>query len=272
MREFFGFGGYTRIPEGAWSWQHLLFVGSLLAVMIILAVALGLKNRNKPFKEKNVALIWAALLIDGFEIFKIVIFCLQEKSLHPILINLPLFLCSISLIALPVAAFTKGRLQEAATDFVCIFGILGAVFGTIGAAQNYNAYPVLSFTNVVSGITHTISGFASLYILFAKMATMKKKNISITFSILFFFCAAAYIANVLIDYNYMFLMNHDGTPYVILYNMVGGHPVFYPLIVVGLFLIYIVLFYSLFYALTHKKHSIPQEAGEKEEQKEAVKI
>ena len=267
MREFFGFGGYLREPEGAWSWQHLLFVGSLLAVMIILAVALGLKNKDKPFKTKNLPLVWAALMIDGFEILKIVIFCVAAKGFDPILSNLPLFLCSITLIALPIAAFAKGRLREAATDFVCIFGILAAVFGTIGAAQNYNAYPVLSFHNVVSGITHTISGFASLYILFAKMAGMKKKNIGITFGILFFFCAAAYIANVLIDYNYMFLMNHDGTPYVIFYNLVGGNPVLYPLIVVGLFVAYIIVFYCVFFLFTHKKE---EKTVEEIQQKELI--
>ena len=30
---------------------------------------------------------------------------------------------NFQLIALPLAAFTKGRIKEAATDFVCIFGI-----------------------------------------------------------------------------------------------------------------------------------------------------
>lgn len=243
MREFFGFGGYNRIPEGAWSWQHLTFVGGLLLIMVILAIVFGRKNAEKSLADKNKVLVWSALLIDGFEIFKIVSFCLREQSFEPIKRTLPLFLCSILLIALPLAAFSKGRVKEAAIDFVCVFGILAAVFGTIGAAQNYNAYPVLSLDNVVSGITHSISGFASLYVMLARMATLKKKNIGITYGILLFFCVAAYVANILIPYNYMFLMNHDGTPYSIFYNLVNGHKVFYPLIVVGLFLVYVALFY-----------------------------
>ena len=252
MREFFGFGGYTRTPEGFLSWQHLLFVGLLLTAMVVLAVVLGQKNKTRSFKEKNKVMIAAALLIDGFELFKIVLLCIREGSADHILYNLPLFLCSIQLIAIPLAAFSSGRLQESSTDFVCIFGILGAVFGTIGAGQNYNAYPVLSFENVVSGITHSISGFASLYILFARMASMKKRNIAITFSILVGFCVAAYIANVTIPYNYMFLMAGDGTPYDILYNLVGGNPVLYPLLVVALFLLYIALFYYLFFVFSSK--------------------
>lgn len=71
MREFFGFGGYTRTPEGAYSWQHLLFVGCLMAIMVALAIILGRKYRHQSEKVKNKVLIWSAILIDGFELFKL---------------------------------------------------------------------------------------------------------------------------------------------------------------------------------------------------------
>ena len=169
--------------------------------------------------------------------------------------NLPLFLCSIQLITLPLAAFSKGRLKQAALDFVLIFGLLGALAGTFGAAQNYAAYPVLCIDNVISGITHCISGFGSLYVGISGMASMKKHNIGITFGILGFFCVTAYVVNRLIDYNYMFLMQGDGTPYDILYNLVGGNPVLYPLGVVALFLIYITVFYMVYFLATKSKRS-----------------
>ena len=254
MKEFLGFGGYTRPAEGFLSWQHLLFVGLLLLTMAVLAVSLGRKYRYCTPKEKNKVIVAAAILIDALELFKILILCLRSHSLDAILYNLPLFLCSIQLIALPLAAFTKGRVKEAAMDFVCIFGIVGAVFGTIGAGQNYNAYPVLSLDNVVSGLTHSISGFASLYIMFSKSASLKRENVWISFTILLSFCVAAYVANILIGYNYMFLMAGDGTPYDILYNWVDGNRILYPLGVVALFLFYISSFYYLVYAF-HRKES-----------------
>lgn len=253
VKEFFGIGGYSRPAEGFLSWQHLAFVGSLLCIMVVLAVLLGRRNRLGTERQKNLPLIWAALWIDGLELFKIVILCVRSEGLDPILHNLPLFLCSIQLIAIPLAAFSKGRLREASLDFVCIFGILGAVFGTIGAGQNYNAYPVLSMDNVVSGLTHGISGFASLYILFSGLAGIKKRNMGITFGILLGFCVAAYIADVTIPYNYMFLMAGDGTPYDIIYNLVNGNRILYPALVVLLFLVYIVLYYGVFYLFTRKK-------------------
>lgn len=254
MKEFFGIGGYQRTPEGPFSWQHLTFVGSLMVLMVVLAVFLGIRNKTKTQKQKNTVLIWSAILIDGFELIKIILACVEDGNAWRRM--LPLFLCSIQLIAIPMAAFTKGRIKDASLDFVCIFGLLGAVLGTFGATQNYSAYPVLSFTNVVSGITHTISGFAALYIMISGMASMKNKNMWITFSILAFFCVAAYTANVLLDYNYMFLMSDDGTPYSMITALVGGHPVLYPLAVVGLFVVYIFLFYWVWHLTAKKKQPV----------------
>ena len=255
MREFFGFGGYSRPAEGFMSWQHLTFVSFLMVIMVMLAVVLGLKNKHVSEKQKNKVLIVSAIAIDSLELFKIVLMCFRANNPMDWLYNLPLFLCSIQLITIPLAAFAKGKLREAALDFVSIFGLLGAVLGTYGAGNNYGTYPVLSFDNVVSGLTHCISGFCALYILISGMASMKKSDIPITFAILLSFCVAAYTANVLVDYNYMFLMRGDGTPYDILYNLVGGHQVFYPLSVVALFLVYITAFYGIYY-ISKKKTKV----------------
>ena len=253
MKEFFGFGGYQRPAEGYLSWQHLTFATFLMVVMVVSAILLGKRNKNRPMEKKNTVLLWTALLINGFELFKIVIISIRSEDPLAFLQMLPLFLCSIQLIAIPMAALCKGRLKEGGLDFVCIFGILGAVFGVYFAGQNYSCYPVLSIDNVVSGITHAISGFAALYILISGMTSMKKQNMVITFSILIGFCVAAYTANVLIDYNYMFLMAGDGTPYDILFNLFNGNKVLYPLSVVGLFLLYITGYYLAYFAITKRK-------------------
>lgn len=256
MREFFGFGGFEREPEGYMSWQHLLFVTFLMAVMTALAIYFGMKNRRADVKKKNTVLVWAAILIDGFELFKIIIHCIDCADPLAFVDQLPLFLCSIQLITIPLAAFSKGRIKEASIDFVSIFGLLGAVLGTYLAGNNYSAYPVLSFTNVVSGITHSISGFTALYILIAGMSSMKKRNLPITYAIMGAFAVLAYIANVIGDYNYMFLMRGDGTPYDIVYNLVGGNPVIYPLAVVLLFVIYITVFYYVYYLIKNKEKRV----------------
>ena len=256
MKEFFGFGGYQRPVEGYMSWQHLTFVTVLMVLMIASAVYLGRRNRSRSDQDKNKVLIITAILIDAFELFKIVLLCFRSGDPFDWLNNLPLFLCSIQLITIPLAAFTKGRLQEASADFVAAFGLLGAVLGTVGAAQNYNAYPVLSFTNVVSGVTHCISGFAALYLFCAGMVKLEKRIVPITFGVLGGFCAVAYGVNLLADYNYMFLMAGDGTPYDILYNLVGGSPLWYPLCVAALLFVYLGVFYIVRGVIIKKKEKV----------------
>ncbi len=252
MKEFFGIGGYTRPADGYLSWQHLAFVSSLMVLMVLAAILLGMHYQKKSDQDKNKVLIVSAVLIDAIELFKIVFLCFRHEDPWHWLYELPLFLCSIMLITLPLAAFSKGRIKEASLDFVMIFGVLGAVLGTYGAGQNYACYPVLSFDNVVSGVTHSISGFAALYILIVGMASMKRKNISLTFCIMVGFCILAYIANIFTDSNYMFLSRGDGTPYDIVFNWVSGNPILYPLSVLGLFLIYIVAFYFVYYQILKK--------------------
>ena len=230
--------------------------------MVGLAILFGLKNKDKDINEKNKVLIWAAFLIDGFELFKIAFNLGASKDASSWKHDLPLFLCSIQLIAIPLAAFSKGKLREASLDFVFIFGILGAMLGTIGQLRNFNMYPVLSFPNIVSGVTHSISGFASLYIVISGMESMKIKNLPIVLGILTTFCILAYVANITLDYNYMFLMYHDGTPYQMFYDLVGGNKILYPIIVILLFFIYIFVF-TYIYNLIKNKSKINKECSQK---------
>ena len=84
------------------------------------------------------------------------------------------------------------------------------------------------------------------------MASMKKKNIGITFGILGFFAVSAMIANHILDYNYMFLVRSDGTPYEIFYQLVNGDPILYPTVVILLFVIYIIVFNVIFNLIKSK--------------------
>ena len=254
--EFFGFGGYKREIEGYLSWQHLVFVSVLASIMIFLAFFLGNKYKNKDIKKKNKVLIVSAIIIDSVEIFKIIIMSVRANDPFFFRLSLPLFMCSVQLLTIPLAAFSKGRIKEASLDFVMIFGIVGSILGTYGSSS-YGFYPVISLDNVVSGITHCVAGFSSIYIMVSGMYSMKKSNIAINFCVLGCFCTLAYIANLLTGGNYMFLMHGGKTLYNILFELLGGHPVFYPLGVVGLFVVYIIGFYIVFYKVKKresKKH------------------
>ena len=80
MRELLGLGGYTRQPEGYMSWQHIVFVMSLMAIMVALAVILGNHYKNKSYEQKNKVLMWAAIILDSCEIFRIIISCKKSRN------------------------------------------------------------------------------------------------------------------------------------------------------------------------------------------------
>ena len=149
------------------------------------------------------------------------------------------------LIALPLAAFTKGRLKEAVLDFVLIFGFIGGILGTVGAAHNYNSYPVLSLDNFVGAITHCIAAFSSLFIGITRMASLKIKNMWISIAILLGVTTLAQIANLTIPYNYMFLEGDEDTPYSIVTMISNGNKILYKFIVIGLFVLLIAVFYTI---------------------------
>ncbi len=253
MKEFFGFGGYTRPPEGFLSWQHLTLVTAALLFATLSALWLGKKYKSRKEREKNRIVLRAAILMDSLEIIKIVMGTLATGEPGYWLHELPLFLCSIQLITLPLAALSKGRLKAAAMDFIFLFGPLGALLGTYGAGNIFSCYPILSYDILCSVATHSIAGFAAVYIGTSGLLRMEKRDAWITVSVLFSFSAAAMLANHLLDYNYMFLVRGDGTPYDILYNLVGGHPILYPAGVILLFLLYISAFYLVFHLVKRKK-------------------
>ena len=255
MKEFFGFGTgeypYGEPGHGYLSWQHLLFVSIFTLLAVGLSIFLGLRNKNKSEKEKNKVLIWTAFLIDGFEILKIIIGSIHDPNFWKI--SLPLFICSVQLITIPLAAFTKGKLKEACLDFIVIFGLVGGLGGTYGQALNFNLYPAYAWPNFVSAVTHNLSGFASLYIMISGMASLKNKTIPVTLGILIGVAIIAYTANVLIPYNYMHLMRSDGTPFIFFEQLVNGHPVLYPMCVMSLFILYILFFYFVAIKIKGKK-------------------
>ena len=122
FNEFCGIGGYQRAAEGYMSWQHLTFVSALMLLMVFLAFFFGNKYKNREDKYKNRVLIASAIFIDGLEIFKIVMISIRNNNPMTWIRILPLFMCSIQLITIPLAAFAKGRLKDVALDFVTVFG------------------------------------------------------------------------------------------------------------------------------------------------------
>jgi len=236
---------FDRVPEGYMSWQHLLSVSIVFGLAIFLAIHFGLKNKMKSRKEKLKAVMIAAIVLDSVEILKLIVSVIITKNIAILLGYLPLFLCSIPLIVLPIAAFSKGRLQQASLDFMVMFGLLGGVLGTYLAGNIYSIFPVLHFFTLNSMITHMTSAFAGMYIAISGLHSFEKRNIMISIGILGFFMIAAEVVNLIntgYQSNYMFLSSGDGTPFTIIESVFPAHTVGYAISVALCMWIYLIGF------------------------------
>ena len=248
IREYFGWT--TERPVEGWlSWQHLLYVSLMVILTVALGIILGRRNRDADDAAKRRVLKGAAVLMVGLELFKIVICSFRAGDAWAFRGFLPLFLCSILLISLPLAAFGRGRVREAATDFSFAFGMLCCIAGTYLAGNIFGGSPVLSFDPMVSVTTHCISGFATVYIGASGLVGMKRRNIPISFAILAVFEGLALGVDIWqretpYQSNYMFFMTPDGTPFQICLDIVGGSQVLYTVFVMLLYFVYLALFYA----------------------------
>ena len=248
LREYFGWT-QTRPVEGWFSWQHLLYVTLMVILTVTLGIILGRRRRFADEKKRRRVLQVAALLMIGLELFKIVLCSFRSHDVWAFRGFLPLFLCSILLLSLPIAAFGHGRISRAATDFSFCFGMLCCIAGTYLAGNIFGGSPVLSFDPMVSVTTHCISGFATVYIGVSGLAEMKPRNIPVSFAILAVFEGLALAADIWqkptpYQSNYMFFMTPDGTPFQICLDIVGGNQVLYTAFVMLLYFVYLALFYA----------------------------
>lgn len=252
--QYFGFGDSLYEAEGWLSWQHLVFVTCAIIIAALLAIFLAHKNKNEP-KEKQIKVLKvAAIVMLSAESIKII---LHEFTTHDVWAFrdvLPLFLCSILLISLPIAAFGKGRVQEAALDFTMVFGFIACVAGTYLAGNIFQS-PILSFHVNVSTFTHCISGFSALYITLTKLAKLEKKNLWIVALILLVFELLALVVDLIhnvkgeYESNYMFLLRDSGTPFTIVTTMAGGIKWLYTLFVTIIYFGYMGLFVGIYYLI-----------------------
>ena len=146
LKEFFGFGGYLREAEGYMSWQHLVSVTVLVVAMIICAVLLGRKFKNRDDKSKNKVLIATAFLIDGFEIFKIIILSIRHGNPFYFVYVLPLFL---------------GRVTAYLSVFLPVFG------------RTYNLFKCLKggYFSLFKGLCRGASDHAPTSLIYCKIST-----------------------------------------------------------------------------------------------------
>ena len=253
---YFGFAEDTRPQVTYLSWQQLTYVTAMVVAALIIGIVLGRRSRKKPFEKRITSLKVMSVVMVACELLKIAVICLRVHDISQARSLYPLFLCSIMLFALSIAAFAKGRLQKAALDFSIKFGFLCMVAGTYPAANMFPSQ-LLKFELNVSTVTHCLSGMGAAYIASAGLVSMEKRNRGISYAILVGFEILALAAdlwqrNSAYQSNYMFFMQSDGTPFIMYENFCGGTGPLYTILAFLTYPAYLLLFDTV-YSLIKKR-------------------
>lgn len=245
-----------RPAAGLYSWSHLLSVTIILGGFIFLAIFLGKKYREN-LKAQRLVLILTAATIWTLLIMKVgFLIATSDDVSNTLLENMPLFFCDMMVFVVPIAAFSKGRLQDISIDFIAIGGFVMGFMGTYFAGNIYESHPAISYLSLIGAISHSIFAFIALFVFVAKMNKMEKRNIPFVIGVLFVFMSITLAVDYATGKNYMFFLGGDGTPFGLFYDLVKGNLIAYQVIIYILQCGYIGVFYLIYYPIVKliKKH------------------
>ena len=268
MKEFYDwfFLETGRSGDALFSWPHLLSVTLTLALFLGGAILLGKKFKGNK-KAEFIILLVAGISTLLVQTAKMIYLCWDSDHIWESLIgNAPLYLCDMTIFIIPLCAITKGRFREWCFDFVAIWGLLMAFFGTYLAGNIYPAHAAISFSALNSLLNHAISGFAAMFIFVTGLNKMEKRNIPFVVGILLVYMTTALVIDYVDNHNFMFFFHGDGTPFTIFdqYLSFGLKPI-YQLWIYILQCGYMVGFYFAYYGIRNlianrKVKATPQEA------------
>lgn len=251
-----------RVVEPLFSQTQIFAITFAVVHLFGLAIYLGNKYKNNTIAVNKIMKITAFIMIflyvievmDSFVVHAIqgkLDFSKQEgvRLLFSLIVNnVPLYLCDVAIWAIPIIAFSKGKVRTVASDFMGAWGIPMGVIGTYLAGNIFGIVPVFSFDGLLAIFIHVIPAAFAIFLYMTKTATIDRKNM-----LLSNVCFVIYLGLVLgychlfhpmFGTNFMFFFQGDGTPFD-LFRPYVSLPV-YQIIVFALYLAYFVLFYIVF--------------------------
>lgn len=238
-----------RKPAGLFSWSHLLSVTVVLAAFIVLSIVLGKKYKNNPKAQKKVFLI-TTIAIFVFVIMKMSFLLATTNDVgNTLLENMPLFFCDMMIFMVPIATFTRGRVQDICFDFIAICGFIMGFMGNYFAGNIFSEHPAFSYLSLISIFTHSIAAFAALFVFVSGLNKMEKRNIPFVIGILFVFMSITLVVDYITGKNYMFFLGGDGTPFGLIFDLVQGNLIVYQIIIYVMQCGYIGVFYLVYYGI-----------------------
>lgn len=192
--------------------QHIMAMGTVVSVWVLLILLF--KNKNTERKWSFIK--YVSLLLPVLEIVHMIWY----KSIGEFHFGytLPLHLCSLMSVILPVMAFTRNRLLQ---EYSFAIGLATALMAVITPDVYY--YPAFTFIYIQSMIVHGTICFIPIFMVTLMDFKPRITNLPKVIGILFLFAAAVAPVNYFTDGNYFFLRYPaPGSPMEAFAGMVGS--------------------------------------------------
>lgn len=200
----------------------VLFAGVTIANIIYY-------RKASPEKRSQWRKIIAALLVAD-ELFKMAgLFMGGNYQLS----YLPLHLCSINIFVIAYHSFKPNRLLDSILYTVCIPGALAALL-----FPSWTKLPLANFMHIHSFTVHILLALYPIVLTCGKDIRPKVQDIPKCVGILLITAVPIYLINLLLDTNFMFLMEADANnPLYIFKQLFGSHLWGFPIIIAGILIV-----------------------------------
>ncbi len=218
IQEGVGFSHYDGL--------HLIW----LAIFLVVTVANCIWYRKLGNKGKDRWKKTVAILLIADEIYKMVMLFIGGRYNAS---YLPLHLCSINIFIIAIHAWRPSKLLNNFLYTVCIPGALAALL-----FPSWSSLPLQNFMHLHSFTVHILLALYPIVLAAAGELAPDVKAIPKCLLLLIGMAIPIYGINLLLDTNFMFLMEADSTnPLYIFEQLWGNHLYGYPIIIAGILIV-----------------------------------
>ena len=171
-----------------------------------------------------------AILLLADELFKVVMLIIGERYT---LGYLPLHLCSINIFLI---AFHAWKPVKTIGGYLYMVGIPGAMAALL--FPSWTSLPLGNFMHIHSFTVHILLALYPIVLAVSGELQLRAKIIPKCLLLLICMAVPIYIINILLDTNFMFLMEADpGNPLYLFEQLWGSHLLGFPVIITGVLLL-----------------------------------
>lgn len=218
------------IPSGAGFPQfgilHLIWL--FLFATITVVCVLWYKKLNE--KRRKIWKTTVAVLLLADELFKVVMLVIGGRYTPG---YLPLHLCSINIFAIAIHVWKPSKVLG---GYLYTVGIPGALAALL--FPSWTALPLGNFMHIHSFTVHMLLALYPIVLFAAGEIKPEAKKIPQYLFVLIAMAVPIYFVNLLLNTNFMFLMEADpGNPLFLFEQMWGNHLFGFPVIIAGVLIV-----------------------------------